>query len=213
MTVKVLGGWGGMLTVVVGALLVLFGVLPSLLLPTSEPLMQWVADPDWAWLNGLALIMTLLTPLALVSLYFEQVEESAKLGFIGFVMAFFGSVLFACVQYDEAVLWPIFAAHAPGLLDPTGPMFGNSAFSMTYLLMGILYIMGVVLFGIASLKAGVLPRVAAILLIVGVPLFAGGMFVPYILRALGAGAAGLGLIWMGVHASNRGRQASYQPFA
>lgn len=203
MTKANLDVWGGLVSAAVGVMLILFGILPMLMLPVSQPLLAWVTDADWGLLNGFALIMTLLTPLAVVSLYSVQVEESAKLGFTGFVIAFIGSVLFACVQFDEALLWPVFVTQAPGLLDPTGPMFSSPAFSMTYLLMGVMYIVGFVLFGIASLRASVLPRVAAVLLIVGIPLFAGGMFLPFILRALGAGLAGVGLIWMGLRTSGQ----------
>jgi len=196
--------WGGVLTAFVGALLVLFGVLPVIMLPTSEPLIEWVLDADWSLLNGLALIMTVLTPLALVSLYFRQVEESGRLGFVGFVMAFIGAVLFSSVQFDEALLWRILAREAPALLDLTGPMFTSPGFSMIYLLMGVLYILGFVLFGIATIRGGVFPRAAAVLLIIGVPLFAGGFFLPQLLRTVGAVLAGVGLVWMGLSMRGRG---------
>jgi hypothetical protein len=209
--IKRLRTWGGMLTVVVGALLVLFGVLPGLLLPTSEPLLYWVADSDWGWLNGLALIMTVLTPLALAALYSGQVDEAGWLGLAGFATAFVGSVLFACVQFDEAFLWPILAKSAPEFLNPTGPMLSDPGFSTIYLLMGVLYIVGFVLFGVATFRGGVFPRFAALLLIVGIPLFAGGMFLPYFLRAAGSLLAGAGLIWMGLNMSRPSRQASLQP--
>lgn len=205
MTTSKLQVWGGVLTAIVGVFLVLFGILPIILLPTSEPLLQWVLDADWSVLNGLALIMTVLTPLALVSLYSKQVEESGWLGFIGFVMAFIGSVLFSSVQFDEALLWRIFAKEAPVLLDLAGPMFKNPGFSTIYLLMGILYILGFVLFGIATIRGGVFPRVAALLLIIGVPLFASGVFLPQFLRTIGAVLAGVSLIWMGLGMSGRGR--------
>jgi hypothetical protein len=194
-----LQAWGGVLTAIVGIFLVLFGILPLLMLPTSEPLIQWVLDPDWTLLNGLALVMTVLMPLALISLYAKQVEESGRLGLIGFVMAFVGSVLFASVQFDEALLWRIFAEEAPALLDTSGPMFADPAFSRIYLVMGVLYILGFILFGIATMRAAVFPRAAAILLMVGVPLFASGMFLPQLIRTFGAILAGMGLIWMGLN--------------
>ena len=198
MTIYKLQVWGGRLTAVVGVFLILFGILPILLLPTSEPLIEWVLDPDWASLNGLALIMTVLTPLALVILYSKQVKESGKTGFLGFLMAFIGSVLFSSVQFDEALLWRIFAEEAPALLDTSGPMFKDPGFSTIYLIMGVLYILGFILFGIATMRGGVFPRIAAVLLILGVPLFASGMFLPQFIRTIGAILAGAGLIWMGL---------------
>jgi hypothetical protein len=40
--------WMGVLAALVGALPVLFGILPIILLPTSEPLLQWVMG-DFGW--------------------------------------------------------------------------------------------------------------------------------------------------------------------
>jgi hypothetical protein len=203
MTTSKLQVWGGALTAIVGALLVLFGVLPILMLPTSEPLIQWVLDPDWSLLNGLALIMTILSPLALISIYSKQVEASGRLGLIGFLMAYIGSILFSSVQFDEAILWRIFAEQAPALLDTAGPMFTDPDFSTVYLIMGVLYILGFILFGAATMRGGVFPRFAALMLILGVPLFASGVFLPQILRTIGAILAGASFIWMGLSMRRR----------
>jgi hypothetical protein len=78
-------------------------------------------------------------------------------------------------------------------------MFADPAFSRIYLVMGVLYILGFILFGIATMRAAVFPRAAAILLMVGVPLFASGMFLPQLIRTFGAILAGMGLIWMGLN--------------
>ena len=120
-------------------------------------------------------------------------------------MAFIGSVLFSSVQFDEALLWRIFAAESPSLLDLNGPMFKNTSFSTIYLVMGVLYILGFILFGIATMRGGVFPRIAAVLLIIGVPLFAGGMFLPHLLRTIGAILAGTSFVWMGFNMSDSAR--------
>ena len=205
MTTSKLQAWGGALTAIVGALLVLFGILPILMLPTAEPLLHWVLDPDWPLLNGLALTMTILSPLALIILYSKQVAESGRLGLISFLMAFIGSILFSSVQFDEALLWRIFAEEAPALLDTAGPMFTDASFSTVYLIMGVLYILGFGLFGIATMRAGVFPRIPALMLIVGVPLFASGVFLPQVLRTIGAVLAGASFIWLGLNLSHQGR--------
>ena len=210
MTISKLQVWGGTLTMVVGIFLGLFGILPMIMLPSSEPLIEWVLDPDWTSLNSLALIMTVLTPLALVSLYSKQVKESGRLGFIGFQMAFIGSVLFSSVQFDEALLWRILAAGAPSLLDLNGPMFKNTGFSTIYLVMGVLYILGFILFGVATMRGGVFPRIAAVLLILGVPLFASGVFLPQLFRTIGAILAGTSFVWMGFRLGGRVRADASQ---
>ena len=68
-------------------------------LPTSQALIQWVLEPDWSILNGLALILTILFPLALISLYSEQVVQRGLLGLIGFLMVFIGLMLFTEEEY------------------------------------------------------------------------------------------------------------------
>jgi predicted lysophospholipase L1 biosynthesis ABC-type transport system permease subunit len=75
-------------TMVTALLFFGFGVMPSLLLPTAAPLLEWVQDPQWFVLNFAALLMALLLPLSLVALYAAQAEALGKVGLAGFVFAF-----------------------------------------------------------------------------------------------------------------------------
>jgi len=105
-----------------------FGVMPSLLLPTGAALLEWVQDFQWFALNIAALVMALLPPLTLVALYVAQAESLGNVGLAVFVLAFFGSMLYLGLQFDESFVWPIIVEEAPSLLALPGPMFSDTGF-------------------------------------------------------------------------------------
>jgi hypothetical protein len=170
-----------------------FGVMPSLLLPTAAPLLEWVQDPQWFVLNFAALLMALLLPLSLVALYAAQAGALGKVGLAGFVFAFLGSLLYLGLQFDESFVWPVLAEEAPSLLALQGPMFSNVRFMSAYLAMGLMFVFGWIVFGVATYRAGVLSRSGGALLAVGMPVFGAGSMVPVVVRGLGSVAAAVAL--------------------
>ena len=79
---------------------------------------------------------------------------------VGFLVAFLGTVLLAGALWFELFITPSLAAEAPELLAAELGLPG-------FILMVLLGAVGWVLFGVATLRAGVYPRWAALLLIVG----------------------------------------------
>ena len=189
--------WSGLLIILQSALFLLWWVLLGTLLPINVQLVDQVLDSNWMFVNVLGLIAAVLVPLCLVGLYARQVEKVGILGLLGFLLASIGSILFASLQFEETIAWPVFAVHAPALLDVQGPLISNQAFSTIYLIMGLLYIVGFILFGIATMRAGVLTRWGALLLIISAPLFGAGLFVPVFVRTIGAVLYAVGFAWLG----------------
>ena len=189
--------WSGLLIILQSALFLLWWVLLGTLLPINVQLVDQVLDGNWMFVNVLGLIAAVLVPLCLVGLYARQVEKVGILGLLGFLLASIGSILFASLQFEETIAWPVFAVHAPVLLDVQGPLISNQAFSTIYLIMGLLYIVGFILFGIATMRAGVLTRWGALLLIISAPLFGAGLFVPVFVRTIGAVLYAVGFAWLG----------------
>lgn len=129
----------------------------------------------------LDLIALILLLLALVGLYVRQAEVTGPLGFVGFIVAFVGTVLVAGFAWAGLFIAPYLAAHTPELLDSGAPPGLLPTF--------IPFAVGWLLFGIASLRGRVYPRWAAILLIVGaVP-----SILPLTQVVLGVAVAVLGL--------------------
>jgi hypothetical protein len=180
-----------------GVLTLILGILPSALLPTGQPVLEWVRDDQWAVLSVLAFVLALLMPLALTGLYASEVEEAGRLGFVGFVLSVIGLLLFVAFQFDLAFVWPVLAAQAPNLIDYSGPMFSDRMFSVIHSLMGPVHALGLVAFGVATFRGRVFPRWSAVLFTVGMVLSAGILFPPLIIRAIGAMPAAVALVWMG----------------
>jgi len=184
---------GAISTMVTAVLFFGFGVTPWLLLPTGAPLLEWVRDPQWVVLNLAALAMALLLPASLVALYGSQAQSLGMVGLGSFALAFLGSLLYLGVQFDETFVWPVLAEEAPSLLAPQGPMFSDPGFMSIYTVMGLAFIFGWVAFGIVSYRAGVLSRVGAAILAVGMAVFGAGNAVPVFVRGLGSVATSVAL--------------------
>ena len=108
----------------------------------------------------LYLLSTALLLLGLVGIYTSRSEAVGVLGLVGFLTAFLGTVLLAGALWFELFITPALAAEAPELLAAELGLPG-------FILMLLLGAVGWVLFGVATLRAGVYPRWAAIPLIVG----------------------------------------------
>jgi len=185
--------------------------LAALIHPNGEDLAA-VNMPNWVPAHLLGLVSVTLIHLGLIGLYARQVEETGRLGLVGFVLAFVGGAFASTTQYVTSTVIPLIAAQAPALFDQamTPPPFAPPVFVLGFVL-------GHVLFGLATMRAGVLPHWSGLLVIIGIVLFFLGevsflaqrLAVPALqqvfelirrLRVIvlfGDVAFGLGLVWMG----------------
>ena len=185
--------------------------LAALIHPNGEDLAA-VNMPNWVPAHLLGLVSVTLIHLGLIGLYARQVEETGWLGLVGFVLAFVGGAFASTTQYVTSTVIPLIAAQAPALFDQamTPPPFAPPVFVLGFVL-------GHVLFGLATMRAGVLPHWSGLLMMIGIVLFFVGevsflaqrLAVPALqqvfelirrLRVIvlfGDVAFGLGLVWMG----------------
>jgi hypothetical protein len=117
--------------------------------------------------SGLRLLSTVLLLWALLALYNRQSIAAGTFGLWGFVVAFFGTALFAGSVWAEAFVSPTLARVAPAVF--TGQLAQAASLLIAKNLSAYLFSIGIVLFGLATLKAGVYPRWAAALLIISIP--------------------------------------------
>ncbi len=131
----------------------------------------------------LFLLATVLVLFGLFGLYASQSEAAGVMGLVGFLLAFLGTALLAGLSWAQAFVVPFIATRSPALLEsePLGSILSFLAFTAGWLV-----------FGIATLRARVYPRAAAIVLIVGAVL----PFVSFILPA-SAFVFGIGVGWLG----------------
>ncbi len=127
----------------------------------------------------------------------RQAEKAGWLGFLGVALVFFGSSIFISFLGIVSLAVPLVAAEAPGLLSRlmTPPVYILPIFLVSFLL-------GMILLGVATMKAGVFPRWAGLMLIVGqiLQLAEGAPLDPVIMHVfltIGRVLVGAGLAWMG----------------
>jgi hypothetical protein len=123
-----------------------------------------MASTSWIILNLLEFLLLAAMSLGLVGAHVRQAEKTGVVGLIGFLAFFLGAAMMSGLLWSGAFIFPWLATEAqPGLLEaePSGTVVVG--FLLTFVLLSV----GGLLFGFASLRAGVLPRGAGVLLMVG----------------------------------------------
>jgi hypothetical protein len=173
---------GGGLANVVAGILLLLGHLLGL-----------GGDPEYGTVLGGILVLTAHVTLvfALVALYAVQAEQSGLLGSLGMVLGVVGTTLVSGVVLVEI-------ASASGA--EVDAVLGAGLPSALALLGGLAFLIGLIVFGVATMRAGVFPRLAGLLLIVGDMVFGAGSFAgaaATIFEIVGALITCAALVWLG----------------
>jgi hypothetical protein len=145
-----------------------------LILQTIHPpdVISSVTTSTWAITHSLGITMCLLGLLGLAGLYARQVEEAGWLGLVGYLLFSLFYAFSLAFQFTEAFLLPVLATAAPKFVEGfqgvvTGvPSEVNLGLLPTLnSLTGFVgYVLGGLLFGLATLRARILPRWAGGLL-------------------------------------------------
>ena len=191
--------WDGMISMVTGGLLVVWWILVATLFPTIDPtvgMVDIVGESTWLPFSLPGAVAAILLPGVIVSLYMAQKGMVSKAGQVGFYLSLVGSVMFAWVQLEQTFVWPRIVEEAPNLVDYSFPLLGNNQFDFIYWPTHLLLAVGLLLFGRATVKAGVFPRWAGHLLWFGGLTF-GISGIVLGLRFLSIITLGPALIWMG----------------
>ena len=157
-----------------GLSLVLGGIAFAVHLITHPPgeTAEYAFYPLWVPSHLIGGIASVLILLGLVGLYARQSEKVGLPGLLGFMLAFVGWTLSAgALIFFSVVLIPFLAAQGmDSFVDPEGPLFTSSAAQLAVGLSGLSLLLGMLVFAIATLRARVLPRWGAWLIILIVPL-------------------------------------------
>jgi hypothetical protein len=145
------------LAAILGAALLLISDFLSLTVLSGDPAEIVTTG---AYLAGILLL------LGLVGLYARQSEASGTLGLVAFLVAFAGTALILGTWWTNAFVAPVLAQEDSRLLEtgPTGVM--SVAFTLSFALTAV----GWLLFGLVSLRVGVYPRAAVVVLMIGAAL-------------------------------------------
>lgn len=150
-----------------GGLLLICAEIVYILYPGGETI---EITPQSQLAAGFFFSGALLLTVGLPGVYLRQAERAGTFGLVAFLVALAGAALMIASDWNE-----LFAGPAMILIPNIDQGFPPSVIAGFMLNYGT-YTLGWLLFGIATLRAKVLPRPLAILLIVGILLPFAGMF-------------------------------------
>ncbi len=183
-------GWSGLSFLVAGLLFMVASLAHA---PHTTVAAVELSSPGWVLIHVLLMVALLLAFWGLVGLHIYQREQAGRLGLVAFALALCGTVLLTGSLFTEAFVLPLITARDQALLDPAGPLFGASLFTLPVLIAGASFYLGYLLVGLATFRAGRLPRHAGLVLSIGAPL-------AILLRLLApaSGIASIGVIAFGL---------------
>ena len=179
-----------------------------------------VTTAQWAITHYLSIVMDILGMLGIAGIYARQVEKSGWLGLSGYLLFSLFWALSMAFHFIEAFIEPVVANVAPkfvegllGMVTSVPSEVNLGALPAVYMLAGIAgYVLGGLLFGIATFRSGILPRWAGGLLALGAvlpPLLSSVVHHPF--DRLFAVPVGLALIWLGYALWSERREHASQP--
>ena len=149
------------------------GIIFAAIQPIHPPdVVESVTTSAWAIITSLKFAMCLLFLVGITGMYARQVDKAGWLGLAGFVLLIVSWWLLTAFVFAEAFILPPLASIAPEFVDAllgisyghTGSVNLGAVPTIFSLGVGVSYMLGGLLFGIATFRAGVLPRLPAGLL-------------------------------------------------
>ncbi|GAB4433976.1 MAG: hypothetical protein OHK0015_23310 [Chloroflexi bacterium OHK40] len=168
--------------------------------------LESVTTTRWVLIQSLKTAMCAFGLFGLTGLYARQASDAGWLGLAGYLLFSLFYLITLPFAYAEAVLLPLLAAEAPTFVQGFLGIFNGSSVAMDlgalpalYAIAGLGgYVLGGLVFGVATVQAGVLPRWPAILLAGAAvsPLLLSGLL-PHPLDRILAVPMGVALVWLG----------------
>jgi hypothetical protein len=149
-------------------------------------------------------VMCIFGLFGIAGLYARQVKETGWLGLFGYLLLTIFYAVQMCYAFAEPTLLPLLAPVAPtfvesvmGMSSGAGGPMNLGAFAVIFNIMPLLYLLGLLLFGIAIFRARILPRWAAVLLASSGPIAIVMSQLPHQFARFAAVPMGIALVWLG----------------
>ncbi len=169
---------GGLSAVVAGLCFLVIGMFH----PLNEPS---AVNATWVNVHIAATALGFFGLFGMAGLYVRQVEESGWLGLVGFLLFTVWMTLVCGFSFVEAFILPKLATESPAFIAGWMGMFRGAPSAVDlgilptlWTISGPIFILGPLLFGIATFRARVLPRWAGALLALNALLVPLGALVP-----------------------------------
>jgi hypothetical protein len=191
--------WSGVSAMVAG--IIFAGIQPI----HPADVVASVTTTEWAIITSLKTVMCLLFLLGISGIYGRQMKKAGWFGLAAFLVFMLSWSIQLAFVFAEAFIMPPLAEVAPQFVDsflavPSGrtSVVDLGALPALYgIVVGISYMLGGLLFGLATLRAGILPRLAAILLAGTAALTPLAALLPHNIQRFAAVPMGLAVAWLG----------------
>jgi hypothetical protein len=206
--------WAGLAALVAGMCFVAVELL------RPPVVLESVTTTRWAGVHGLAIAMSLTGLLGVAAIYARQAEKAGWLGLVGYLLLSLWLALSLPFNVLQGFVLPLLAPEAPALAEGFLGMFTRSTGAMDFGVLTVLwnlsdalFLLGSLVFGAATLRAGVLSRWAAGLYTAGIGLAPAYRLLPAALQPLVALPIGLGLAWLGFAVWSERRTSAALPLS
>ena len=188
----------GLSALLAGICYVIVGIFHPANIPSS------VTTTRWEFVHAFACVMCFFGVIGMAGLYARQAVKTGWLGLIGYLLLTFWFVLIMGFSFVEAFVLPHIASASPGFVQSWMGMFNSpsgtfdiGALPTLWTLSGPVYILGGLLFGIATFRAGILPRWGGALLALSTLLAPLAAALPNASQPKTAIPMGIALAWLG----------------
>ena len=199
MTASSLMRLAGLSAILAGLCFVIVGIFHQENVPSA------VTTATWVNVHIVAVAMGFFGLFGMVGIYVRQAEKAGWLGLVGFVLFTSWLGLMMPFSFMEAFILPHLAVELPTFVAGFLGMFSGIVSEVD---LGILptlwkisdpmYLLGPLLFGIATFRAGILPRGAGVVFILGATLApVGALLVPPAYQSMVMIPNGVALAWLG----------------
>ncbi len=177
-----------------------------------------VTTPRWIVVHAVASAMCFFGILGMAGLYARQAKEAGWTGLAGMLLLSLWFAFMLGFTSVEAFILPPLASTSPAFVEGFLGLFTSTASEVSlgilptlWLITGPLYMLGGLLFGIATFRASILPRGAAALLAAGTTLAPVAELLPQEYKALVAVPVGLAVAWLGYGLWSERRESAAAP--
>jgi hypothetical protein len=188
----------GLSAILAGLCFIVIGMFHPVNVPAS------VTTATWVNVHIFATALGFFGLFGMAGLYVRQSEKSGWLGLVGFLLFSVWMTLVTGFSFVEAFILPRLATESPAFVAGFLGMFSSipsqvdlGVLPTLWNISGPIYILGPLLFGIATFRAGILPRWAGALLVLGAVLAPVGALVPPEYQPRIMLPVGLAMAWMG----------------
>ena len=190
--------WSGLAAIAAGTIFVCIQ-------PIHPPdILSSVTTGMWTIIISLKLVMSLLFLVGIIGLYVRQADKAGWLGLVSFLLLSLSWWLQASFVFAELFILPVLVTTAPQFVESFLGIVNGSPGDMNigvlpavYSVVAVLYLLGGVVFGVATFRARVLPRWPAGLLVVAAVITPAAALLPHELQRFAAVPMGVALAWLG----------------